>query len=172
MFAVKSGTSLEIFAVFFGTGDICKFINRTFDFTQPPLYNISAKEVFTMTDTLFEQLGGTYTQQGDYLLPNLALPAEKETGNIGVWALRHKRYLKQHHKVLYYNLLTSGKLDSYLADIEEQAQQLFLRLVKELAEKEGVTEQLKSTDQMLWVRRMNNIRSRAAEIINEEVVFE
>ena len=78
-----------------------------------------------MTDTLFEQLGGTYTQIGDYLLPDLSLPAEKETGNIGVWALRHKRYLKQHHKVLYYNLFTSGKLDSYLADIEEQAQQLF-----------------------------------------------
>ena len=169
MFAVKSGTSLEIFAVFFGTSDICKFINRTFDFTQPPLYNISAKEVFTMTDTLFEQLGGTYTQQGDYLLPNLALPAEKETGNIGVWALRHKRYIKQHHKVLYYNLLTSGKLDSYLADIEEQAQQLFLRLVKELAEKEGVTEQLKAADQMAWVRRMNNTRSRATEIVVKEI---
>ena len=124
-----------------------------------------------MTDTLFEQLGGTYTQQGDYLLPNLALPAEKETGNIGVWALRHKRYLKQHHKVLYYNLLTSGKLDSYLADIEQQAQQLFLRLVKELAEKEGVTEQLKAADQMAWVRKMNNIRNLAAEIVNVEVVI-
>ena len=124
-----------------------------------------------MTDTLFEQLGGTYTQQGDYLLPNLTLTAEKETGNIGVWALRHKRYLKQHHKVLYYNLLTSGKLDSYLADIEEQAQQLFLRLVKELAEKEGVTEQLKSADQMAWVRRLNNIREQAAEVVNAELVF-
>ena len=171
MFAVKSGTSLEIFAVFFGTGDICKFINRTFDFTQPPLYNISAKEVFTMTDTLFEQLGGTYTQIGDYALPDLSLPAETQTGNIGVWALRHKRYMKQHHKVLYYNLLTSGKLDSYLADIEEQAQQLFLRLVKELAEKEGVTEQLKAADQMAWVRKMNNIRNRSSEIVNAEVVF-
>ena len=124
-----------------------------------------------MTDTLFEQLGGTYTQQGDYLLPNLTLPAEKETGNIGVWALRHKRYLKQHHKVLYYNLLTSGKLHSHLADTEEQAQRLFLRLVKELAEKEGVTEQLKSADQMAWVRKMNNIRNLAAEIVNVEVVF-
>ena len=124
-----------------------------------------------MTDTLFEQLGGAYTQQGDYLLPNLALPAEKETGNIGVWALRHKRYLKQHHKVLYYNLFTSGKLDSYLADIEEQAQQLFLRLEKELAEKEGVTEQLKFSDQMTWVQMMNNIRSRSSEIVNAEVVF-
>lgn len=124
-----------------------------------------------MTDTLFEQLGGAYTQQGDYLLPNLALPAEKETGNIGVWALRHKRYLKQHHKVLYYNLLTSGKLDSYLADIEEQAQQLFLRLVKELAEKEGVTEQLKSADPMAWVQKMNNIRSRVTEVVNAEVIF-
>ena len=124
-----------------------------------------------MTDTLFEQLGGTYTQTGDYLLPDLSLPAEKEPGNIGVWALRHKRYLKRHHKVLYYNLLTSGKLHSYLADIEEQAQQLFLRLVKEYAEKEGVTEQLKSADQMAWVRKMNNIRNRATEIVNNEVIY-
>jgi len=123
-----------------------------------------------MTDTLFEQLGGTYTQTGDYVLPDLSLPAEKEPGNIGVWALRHKRYLKQHHKVLYYNLLTSGKLYSHLADVEEQAQQLFLRLVKELAEKEGVTEQLKATNQMAWVRRMNNIRNRAEEIILKELI--
>lgn len=107
-----------------------------------------------MTDTLFEQLGGTYTQIGDYLLPDLSLPAEKETGNIGVWASRRKRYLKQHHKVLYYNLLTSGKLHSHLADTEEQAQRLFLRLVNELAEKEGVTEQLKAVDNMVWVRRI------------------
>ena len=124
-----------------------------------------------MTDTLFEQLGGTYTQTGDYLLPDLSLPAEKEPGNVGVWALRHKRYLKQHHKVLYQNLLTSGKLDSYLADIEEQAQQLFLRLVKELAEKENVTENLKATDQMLWVQKMNNIRNRATEIVNAELIY-
>ena len=124
-----------------------------------------------MTDTLFEQLGGTYTQTGDYLLPDLSLPAEKEPGNVGVWALRHKRYLKQHHKVLYYNLLTSGKLDSYLADIEEQAQQLFLRLVKEYAEKEAVTEQLKAENAMLWVRKMNNIRNRAAEMVNNEVIY-
>lgn len=88
-----------------------------------------------MTETLFEQFGGTYTQQGDYLLPNLILPAEKETGYIGVWATRHKRYLKQYHKVLYYNLLTSGKMNSYLADIEQQAQQLFLRLVKKTCRK-------------------------------------
>lgn len=124
-----------------------------------------------MTDTLFEQLGGAYTQQGDYLLPNLALPAEKETGNIGVWALRHKRYLKQHHKVLYYNLLTSGKLDSHLADTEEQAQELFYRLVKEYAEKEGVTEQLKAADQMTWVQKMNNVRNIVAEMVNNEVVY-
>ena len=124
-----------------------------------------------MTDTLFEQLGGTYTQIGDYLLPDLSLPAEKETGNIGVWALRHKRYLKQHHKVLYYNLLTSGKLHSHLADTEEQAQQLFLRLVKELAEKEGITEQLKSTSQMKWVGKMNAIRNAATEIINRELIY-
>ena len=124
-----------------------------------------------MTDTLFEQLGGTYTQIGDYLLPDLSLPAEKETGNIGVWALRHKRYLKQHHKVLYYNLLTSGKLHSHLADTEEQAQQLFLRLANEYAANEGITEQLKATDPMAWVQRMNNIRERVTEMVNAELVF-
>ena len=124
-----------------------------------------------MTDTLFEQLGGTYTQIGDYLLPDLSLPAEKETGNIGVWALRRKRYLKQHHKALYYNLLTSGKLHSHLADTEEQAQALFSRLIKEYAEKEGVTEQLKATDQMAWVRRMNNIRECVFNYINTEFIY-
>ena len=124
-----------------------------------------------MTETLFEQFGGTYTKQGDYLLPNLALPAEKETGNIGIWATRHKRYLKQYHKVLYYNLLTSGKMNSYLADIEQQAQQLFLRLVKELAEKENVTVELKVDDMLLWVQKINNIRSRATEIVNYEVIY-
>lgn len=87
-----------------------------------------------------------------------------------MWALRHKRYLKQYHKVLYYSLLTSGKLDAYLADIEEQAQRLFLRLVRELAEKEGVTEQLKVTDPMAWVRRMNNIRECANELVIKEVI--
>ena len=124
-----------------------------------------------MTDTLFEQLGGTYTQIGDYALPDLSLPAETQTGNIGVWALRHKRYLKHHHKVLYYNLLTSGKLHSHLADVEEQAQDLFSRLVKEYAEKEGITEQLKSTDQTKWVQMMNNIRERVMETVHSDVVF-
>ena len=95
---------------------------------------------------------------------------EKET-NIGVWAMRHKRYLKQNHKVFYYNLLTSGKLDSYLADIEEQAQNLFSRLIKDLAEKENVTEKLKSDSPILWVQKMNNIRNRATEIVNEQVIY-
>ena len=108
--------------------------------------------------------------QGDYRLPNLTVPAEEERP-IGVWGQRRLRYLKQHHKVLYYNLLTSGKLHSHLADTEEQAQALFSRLVKEYAEKEGVTEQLKATDQMAWVRQMNNIRNRATEIVNADVVF-
>lgn len=120
--------------------------------------------------SIFEQIGGTYTLQGDYRLPNLILPAEEER-RIGVWGQRRLRYLKQHHKVLYYNLLTSGKLHSHLADTEEQAQHLFLRLVKELAEKEGVTEQLKAENALLWVQKMNNIRNRAAEIVNSEVVF-
>lgn len=85
--------------------------------------------------------------------------------------MRHKRYLKQNHKVLYYNLLTSGKLNSYLVDIEQQAQDLFSRLVKDLAEKENVTENLKATDQMLWVRKMNNIRNRATEIVNADIIY-
>ena len=124
-----------------------------------------------MANTIFEKQGGTYTQVGDYMLPDL-LPAEEEKeSNIGVWAMKHKRYLKQNHKVFYYNLLTSGKLNSYLADIEQQAQQLFLRLVKELAEKENVNEELKATDMMLWVQKMNNIRNRAMEIINAELIY-
>ena len=120
--------------------------------------------------SLFEQSGGTYTMQGDYRLPNIVLPAEDELP-IGIWGQRRLRYLKQHHKVLYYNLLTSGKLYSHLAATEEQAQELFYRLVKEYAEKEGVTEQLKAADQMTWVRRMNNIRERATEVVNSEVVL-
>lgn len=124
-----------------------------------------------MANTIFEKQGGTYTQVGDYMLPDL-LPAEEEMeANIGVWAMRHKRYLKQNHKVRYYNLLTSGKLNSYLADIEQQAQQLFLRLVKDFAEKENVTEELKATDMMLWVRNMNNIRNRATEIVCAELIY-
>lgn len=120
--------------------------------------------------SLFEQSGGTYTMQGDYRMPNITLPAEDERP-IGVWGQRRLRYLKQYHKVLYYNLLTSGKLHSHLADTEEQAQILFSRMVKEYAEKECVTEQLKATDQMAWVRRMNNIRERATEVVNSEVVL-
>lgn len=121
--------------------------------------------------TIFENSSGTYTQVGNYLLPNLSLSAEEKETNIGVWAMRHKRYLKQNHKVRYYNLLTSGKLDSYLADIEEQAQNLFSRLVKDLAEKENVTEKLKSDNPMLWVQKMNNIRNQATEIVNEQVIY-
>mgnify|MGYP000710851835 FL=1 len=124
-----------------------------------------------MANTIFEQTGGTYTQVGDYMLPDL-LPAEEEKkANIGSWAMRHKRYLKQNHKVRYYNLLTSGKLNSYLADIEQQAQDLFLWLVKELAEKENVNEELKAENLMLWVQKMNNIRNRAIEVVNTKLIF-
>lgn len=124
-----------------------------------------------MANTIFEQTGGTYTQVGDYMLPDLLPVEEEKEANIGVWEMRHKRYLKQNHKVRYYNLLTSGKLDSYLADIEEQAQNLFSRLVKDLAEKENVTEKLKSDNPMLWVQKMNNIRNQATEIVNEQVIY-
>ena len=123
-----------------------------------------------MANTIFEQTGGTYTMQGDYCLPDLTLPAEEEH-LIGVWAQRRRQYLKQHHKILYYNLLTSGKLQSHLADVEEEAQTLFLRLVKQYAEREGVTEQLKAENQMEWVRRINNIRERVNEVVNAEIIF-
>ncbi len=124
-----------------------------------------------MANTIFEQTGGTYTQVGDYLLPDLKLPEEEKQANIGIWAMRHKRYLKQNHRVFYYNLMTSGKLNSYLADIEQQAQDLFLQMIKDLAEKESVTEELKATDMMLWVQKMNNIRNRATEIVNAELIY-
>lgn len=123
-----------------------------------------------MKQTIFEQMNGTYAQQGDYLIPNLTVTAEKEKP-IGLWGQRHLRYLKQHHKVLYYNLLTSGKLNDYLASIDKQAEDMFDRLVKELAKKENVTEQLKATDQMLWVQEMNNICNRATEIVNNEIIY-
>ena len=123
-----------------------------------------------MAKTIFEQMDGTYTMQGDYYLPDLTLPAEEERPT-GVWAQRRLRYLKQHHKILYYTLLTSGKLHSHLADVEEEAQELFFRLVKEYAEQEGVTEQLKAENQMEWVRRMNNIRERVNEVVNAEMNF-
>lgn len=123
-----------------------------------------------MTKTIFEQMDGTYTMQGDYYLPDLTLPAEEERPT-GVWAQRRLRYLKQHHKILYYNLLTSGKLHSHLADVEEEAQTLFLRLVKEYAEREGVTEQLKAEDQMEWVRRMNIICEQAKEMIMRILIY-
>ena len=119
--------------------------------------------------TLFEQLGGTYTMQGDYRLPNLTVEGT-DTLQIGIWGQRRLHYLKHHRKVLYYNLLTSGKLHSHLADIEEQAQELFDRLTADLAQKEGITEQLKATNQMKWVQKMNNIRERVIEIISSELI--
>ena len=125
-----------------------------------------------MANTIFEQTGGTYTQVGDYMLPDL-LPAEEETqANIGIWGMRHKRFLKENHRVLYASLMTSGKLVTYLDDIEQQATDMFLRLVKELAEKENVNEELKATDMMLWVQKMNNIRNRATEIVNADIIYE
>ena len=115
-----------------------------------------------MAKMIFEELGGTYIRQGDYFLPCLSLPAEKETKPIGVWGQRHLRYLKQHRKVLYTNLLTSGKLNSYLVDIDEQAEDTFLRLVKQI---------LKAENSMLWVQTMNSIRNRAMDIVNEEIIY-
>ena len=122
-----------------------------------------------MTKSIFEQLGGTYERQGDYLLPCLTLPAEKEI-SIGVWGQRHLRYLKEYRIGTYINLLTSGRLNAYLADVDRQAEELFFRLV-ELKQAQGITEQLKAENQLLWVQRLNNIQACAREIVNEEIIY-
>ena len=123
-----------------------------------------------MAKTIFEEMGGTYTQVGDYLLPDLKLP-EEERQTIGVWGQRHRRYLKGHRRATYATLLTGGKLNNYLADIDLQAEEMFLRLVKQMAEVEGVTEHLKADNQMERVRRMNNIRNRAKEMVNNDLIY-
>lgn len=112
-----------------------------------------------------------YELQGDYYIPFLVLPAEKEERHIGVWGQRHLRYIREHKKVLYTDLLISGKLQSYLADVEEQAQELFDRLMKQRTECEGITEKLKAESPMLWVGRMNALRSAVTETVNTEVIF-
>jgi chromatin segregation and condensation protein Rec8/ScpA/Scc1 (kleisin family) len=124
----------------------------------------------TMKKTVFEEMGGTYIRQGDYLIPCLTLP-EEEQRFIGVWGQRHKRYLKEHKRTVYITLLTSGRLNSYLADIEEQTQERFERIVEQMKERQGVTEQLKAENQMNWVARMNNIQACAREIVDKEIIF-
>lgn len=118
-----------------------------------------------------EQNGLWYELRGDYYIPCLELPAEKEERSIGVWGQRHLRYIGEHKKALYTSLLTSGKLQSYLADVEEQAQELFDRLMKQRTEREGITETLKADNQMEWVQRMNALRSAVIETVNAEVIF-
>lgn len=117
-----------------------------------------------------EQTGISYTLQGDYYLPDLALP-EQEDKPIGLWGQRHLKYIKQHRKILYVNLLTSGKLSKHLSDIDNRAEDMFSRLVKQMADCEDITEKLKADNQMEWVARMNIIRNRVTEIINTEIIL-
>lgn len=123
-----------------------------------------------MAKTIFEEMSGTYVRQGDYFIPDLKLP-EEETKFIGIWGQRHAKYLKQNHKLLYTNLLTGGKLNKYLVTVNEQANDMFLRLVDQFAKKENVTEKLKTENPMIWVQKMNNIRSRVTDIINTDIIF-
>ena len=123
-----------------------------------------------MTKTIFEEMGGSYEMQGDYYLPCLSLP-EEEQKPVGVWGQRHLRYIKEHKRTLYANLLTSCKLNSYLADIDEQAAEMMFRLVEQMADKEGVTEQLKVEKPMLWVGRMNEIQARVREIVYADIIY-
>lgn len=124
-----------------------------------------------MAKTIFEEMGGTYVRQGDYFIPCLTLPAEKEKKPIGVWGQRHKRYLREHKRATYTTLLTSGKLNSYLADIDVQAEEMFSRLVKEYADRQGVTEQLKAENQHLWIQKMSNIQSYVQEVVESEIIY-
>ena len=124
-----------------------------------------------MKKTIFEEMGGTYIRHGDYLIPCLTLP-EEEQRFIGVWGQRHKRYLKEHKEAVYITLLTSGRLNSYLADIEEQAQERFERIVEQMKQAHGITEQLKAENQMEWVARMNNLQSCAREIVDKEMIYQ
>ena len=124
-----------------------------------------------MEKVIYDKKNGLwYELQGDYYIPCLKLP-EEEQKPIGVWGQRHLRHIKQNRKTLYLNLLTSGKLNGYLADLDKQAEEMFSRLVKQMAEREGVTEQLKADNQMDWVGRMNNIRQRVTEVVNEEIIY-
>ena len=124
-----------------------------------------------MEKVIYDEKNGLwYELQGDYYIPCIKLP-EEEQRPIGVWGQRHLRHLKQHHKTVYTELMTSGKLNGYLADLNEQAEDMFLRLVKELAAKEGITETLKVKNQMLWVQRMNEVRETATEIINNDLIY-
>ena len=123
-----------------------------------------------MKKTIFEEIGGTYIRHGDYLIPCLTLP-EEEQRFVGVWGQRHLRYLKEYRRGIYLNLLTSGGLNDYLADIEEQAQERFERSVEQMKLTRGITEQLKAENQMEWVARMNNIQACAREIVDREIVY-
>lgn len=124
-----------------------------------------------MEKVIYDEKNGLwYELQGDYYIPCLKLPEEKQQP-IGVWGQRHLRYIKQNRKVLYLNMLTSGKMNGYLADLDKQAEEMFTRIVKQIAECEGVTEQLKADNQMEWVGHMNNIRNRAIEIVNKEMIY-
>ena len=127
-------------------------------------------EVHTMRKTIFEKIGGEFERQGDYLIPCLALPPEEEQP-IGTWGQRHLDYLKQYRKVTYINLLTSGRLNTYLADIDRQAQERFERLIEGMKQAQGITEQLKEENALEWTRQLNNIRACAREIVNEEIIY-
>jgi len=123
-----------------------------------------------MEKSIFEQIGGTYYKQGDHFLPDLTAP-EENNQPIGVWGQRHLRYIREHRRGFYIGLQLSGKLDNYLADIDQQAEDIFLRLVDQLARQEGITEELKAANQMAWVGRMNNILNRAVEVINADLIL-
>lgn len=128
-------------------------------------------EDYKMDKCIYNEKNGLwYELQGDYYLPCLKLP-EEEAVHIGIWGQRHRRYLKEHRRATYATLLTSGKLNSYLADIDRQAEELFSQLLKQVAEAEDVTETLKTDEPMEWVGRMNNIRNRATEIVNAEIIY-
>ena len=124
-----------------------------------------------MKKTIFEEMGGTYIRIGDYLIPDVRVPAEEENEHIGLWGQRHARHLREHHKVKYMNLLTSGKLHNYLVDVDKQAEDMFYRLVKEYADRQRVSEQLKLENQLEWIGKMNNIQACVRELVGKELIY-
>ena len=145
-----------------------KTVNKEEIYGQRTMRKVEQK----MKKTIFEEMGGTYVRCGDYFIPNLTLPEEEESRVVGVWGQRYLRYLKEYRRSAYLDLLMSGRLNSYLADVEEQAQERFERIVEQMKQAQGITEQLKANNIWEWVGRMNNIQACAREIVDKEMIYQ
>ena len=166
--AKKGKHTGEIAPLSAGKQTTAKTVNKEEIYGQRTMRKVEQK----MKKTIFEEMGGTYVRCGDYFIPNLTLPEEEEPRFVGVWGQRHLQYLKEYRRTVYLDLLMSGRLNSYLADIEEQAQDRFERIIEQMKQTQGITEQLKVDNQMEWVGRMNNVQTCAREIVDKEMIYQ